>query len=62
MTLPGEPRLKVLVPDDLGLELPARSASVDPAFYRPGEPWPPEHVDAAVVVVGRPPNLVARQG
>jgi phosphoglycerate dehydrogenase-like enzyme len=52
VTLPGEPRLKVLVPDDLGLELPAPTTTIETAFYRPGEPWPPEHVDAAVVVVG----------
>ncbi|WP_235892402.1 NAD(P)-dependent oxidoreductase [Mycolicibacterium hodleri] len=44
--------MKVLVPDDLGLELPTRSTTIDAVFYRPGEPWPAEHVDAAVVVVG----------
>ena len=52
VTLPAEPPLKVLVPDDLGLELPSNAPAIDTAFYRPGEPWPAEHVDAAIVVVG----------
>jgi phosphoglycerate dehydrogenase-like enzyme len=52
VTPPDEPRLKVLVPDDLGLELPPPSAAIDPVYYSPYEPWPLEHLDAAVVVVG----------
>lgn len=44
--------VKVLVPDDLGLELPAPTGSMTMAFYRPGDPWPSEHLDADVVVVG----------
>ena len=44
--------VKALVPDDLGLELPAPSEGLTKAFYRPGDPWPAEHLDADVVVVG----------
>ena len=44
--------VKVLVPDDLGLELPAPTAGTTMAFYQPGAPWPSEHLDADVVVVG----------
>ena len=44
--------VKVLVPDDLGLELPAPSEGLTTAFYRPGDPWPSDHLDADVVVVG----------
>lgn len=52
VTATDEPRLKVLVPDDLGIDLPPRSAGIDAAHYRPGEPWPPDYADAEVVVVG----------
>ncbi|WP_264042700.1 2-hydroxyacid dehydrogenase [Mycolicibacterium hodleri] len=44
--------MKVLVPDDLGLELPTPTADTTMAFYRPGDPWPSDHLDADVVVVG----------
>jgi len=44
--------VKVLVPDDLGLDLPATTDGTTMAFYHPGEPWPPDHLDADVVVVG----------
>ncbi len=40
VTHPGEQQLKVLVPDDLGLELPARTTTIETAFYRPGAPMP----------------------
>ncbi|MDT5339189.1 MAG: hypothetical protein QOD90_4694 [Mycobacterium sp.] len=52
VTHPGEKQLKVLVPDDLGLALPGRTSTIETAFYQPGEPWPSEHLDASVVVVG----------
>lgn len=52
MTSADDPRLKVLVPDGLGLELPPPSAAFETFHYRPGDPWPSEHLDAAVVVVG----------
>ena len=52
VTLPDEPRLTVLAPDDLGLELPGPATPFDVAFYDPGAPWPADHLDAAVVVVG----------
>jgi phosphoglycerate dehydrogenase-like enzyme len=42
-------RLKVLVPQGLGLE--TTTAHFDAVFYEPGEPWPPRHEDATVVVV-----------
>ncbi|MEU0494157.1 2-hydroxyacid dehydrogenase [Mycobacterium sp. NPDC006124] len=44
--------MKVLVPDDLGLELPAPTDGTTMAFYQPGAPWPADHADADVVVVG----------
>lgn len=44
--------MQVLVPDDLGLTLPPSSPTIETAFYQPGEPWPTEHLDATVVVVG----------
>jgi phosphoglycerate dehydrogenase-like enzyme len=46
------PPLKVLIPRGLGLERMATPANVDAIPYEPGEPWPSEHVDATVVVVG----------
>jgi phosphoglycerate dehydrogenase-like enzyme len=42
-------RLKVLVPQGLGLETTA--GPFEAVFYEPGEPWPPGHEDATVVVV-----------
>ena len=44
--------VKVLVPDDLGLELPPPTDGTTMAFYEPGAPWPADHTDADVVVVG----------
>ncbi|WP_263994285.1 2-hydroxyacid dehydrogenase [Mycobacterium yunnanensis] len=44
--------MKVLVPDDLGLDLPAPTDVTTMALYAPGEPWPADHADADVVVVG----------
>jgi phosphoglycerate dehydrogenase-like enzyme len=46
------PRLKVLVPQGLGLEQLHRPADIEAVFYQPGAPWQAEHLDAAVVVVG----------
>jgi phosphoglycerate dehydrogenase-like enzyme len=46
------PRLKVLVPDDLGLEAFATPPTIEAIPYRPGEPFPAGHRDATVVVVG----------
>jgi phosphoglycerate dehydrogenase-like enzyme len=46
------PRLKVLFPHGLGLEEMAAPASIDAIPYEPGDPWPPGHLDATVVVVG----------
>lgn len=45
-------RLKVLVPGDLDLDLSHPAANIEPVPYLPGEPWPAEHLDATVVVVG----------
>lgn len=46
------PRLKVLVPDGLGLDFSDAPASFETVLYEPGEPWPSGHLDATVVVVG----------
>ena len=46
------PRLKVLVPDGLGLDVSDASAAIETVLYEPGDPWPPGHLDATVVVVG----------
>jgi phosphoglycerate dehydrogenase-like enzyme len=46
------PPLKVLIPDGLGLEEMGAPASIDAILYKPGDPWPPGHPDATVVVVG----------
>src|SRR5882757_10133252 len=46
------PRLKVLIPHGLGLEDMAAPATIDAIPYEPGDPWPPGHLDATVVVVG----------
>ena len=57
--------LKVLVPLSLGLDRMATTpANVEAIFYEPGDPWPPEHVDATVVVVGyeNAPAIGARFG
>jgi phosphoglycerate dehydrogenase-like enzyme len=45
-------RLKVLVPHGLGFEALDTPASVEAVYYEPGQPWPPGHLDATVVVVG----------
>jgi phosphoglycerate dehydrogenase-like enzyme len=50
VTSPEPP--KVLVPDDLELEVLGSSTLIEAVRYAPGEPWPAEHVDATVVVVG----------
>jgi phosphoglycerate dehydrogenase-like enzyme len=44
--------VKVLVPDDLGLEMFSTSTKLEAHRYDAGEPWPAAHLDAAVVVVG----------
>jgi phosphoglycerate dehydrogenase-like enzyme len=46
------PRLKVLVPDNLGLDVSSAPAVVEPVLYQPGDAWPPGQLDATVVVVG----------
>jgi phosphoglycerate dehydrogenase-like enzyme len=46
------PQLKVLVPDGLGIDFSDAPAAIETILYQPGEPWPPEHVDATVAVVG----------
>jgi phosphoglycerate dehydrogenase-like enzyme len=45
-------RVKVLVPDDLGLRVLAAAPDLTVIRYQPGAPWPAEHLDATVVVVG----------
>ena len=50
--LHDELRLKVLVPQGLGLEALGAPPNIGVTFYEPGEPWPPGHLDATVVVVG----------
>ncbi len=42
----------MLVPDDIELEVLGSSTLIEAVRYAPGEPWPAEHVDATVVVVG----------
>ena len=46
------PRLKVLVPGDLGLDLRGTPANIEAVRYQPGDPWPAGHLDATVIVVG----------
>jgi phosphoglycerate dehydrogenase-like enzyme len=46
------PPLKVLIPQGLGLEDMGAPANVHAVGYVPDEPWPAEHLDATVVVVG----------
>lgn len=45
------PRLKVLVPDQLGMRVLGSSDTIEPVRYHAGEPWPAEDLDATVVVV-----------
>ena len=52
MTSSTAPRLKVLVPDELGEEVLAQSPGLEAVRYVAGEPWPAEHSDATAVVVG----------
>ncbi|MCW2516009.1 MAG: hypothetical protein JWR11_5051 [Mycobacterium sp.] len=44
--------VKVLFPDDLGLDASSVPQGIEAFPYTPGESWPPEHADAVVVVVG----------
>lgn len=44
--------MKVLVPDDTGLEVLGGSPKLSAVRYEPGDPWPDGHRDASVVVVG----------
>ena len=44
--------MKVLAPDDLGIDFSATPPEVEVVPYAPGEPWPDGHSDATVVVVG----------
>jgi phosphoglycerate dehydrogenase-like enzyme len=44
--------VKVLVPDDLGVKTLAASTNLEAIRYEPGEPFPREHRDTTVVVVG----------
>jgi phosphoglycerate dehydrogenase-like enzyme len=46
------PRLKVLIPQGLGLEDMRAPATIDAIPYEPGDAWPAGHLDATVVVVG----------
>ena len=46
------PRLKVLVPGDLGLDLRGTPTNIEAVRYQPGDPWPAGHLDATVIVVG----------
>jgi phosphoglycerate dehydrogenase-like enzyme len=46
------PRLKVLIPHGLGIEEMDTPATIEAVSYEPGDPWPPGHLDATVVVVG----------
>jgi phosphoglycerate dehydrogenase-like enzyme len=46
------PRLKVLIPQGLGLEDMRTPATIEAVPYQPGDPWPAGHLDATVVVVG----------
>jgi hypothetical protein len=62
MTIAATGQLKALVPHGLGFETLHTPASVEAVFYEPGEPWPPGHLDATVVVVGyeNAPAVAAR--
>jgi phosphoglycerate dehydrogenase-like enzyme len=48
----GASRLKVLVPQDLGMEVLGASTRLEPIRYEAGAPWPTKHLDTTVVVVG----------
>jgi phosphoglycerate dehydrogenase-like enzyme len=50
--------MKVFVPDDVGMKALAAAKNLEPIRYEPGDPFPTEHRDATVVVVG---YLKARQ-
>lgn len=54
MSHPGT-TLTVLVPDDLGVKALENSHRLQAIRYEPGRPWPVEHMDASVVVVGPGP-------
>ncbi|AQA03256.1 phosphoglycerate dehydrogenase [Mycobacterium sp. MS1601] len=43
--------MKVLVPDDLGMQILGSSQKLAPVRYEAGQPWPEEHLDTPVVVV-----------
>jgi phosphoglycerate dehydrogenase-like enzyme len=51
VTDPAASRVKVLVPDDLGVEALGTAPNLHAIRYVPGDPWPAEHRDATVVVV-----------
>jgi phosphoglycerate dehydrogenase-like enzyme len=44
--------VKVLYPGDLGLEAPDVTSTIEAVPYSSDAPWPTEHLDASVVVVG----------
>jgi phosphoglycerate dehydrogenase-like enzyme len=44
--------VKVLYPDDLGLQPPEPTSTIEAVPYSSEGPWPPQHLDASVVVVG----------
>jgi phosphoglycerate dehydrogenase-like enzyme len=44
--------VKVFVPTDLGVNVLGSSTNLEAIRYEPGDPWPPGHTDAEVVVVG----------
>ena len=44
--------LKVLVPQGLDFGAMATPANTEVVLYEPGDPWPPEHLDTTVVIVG----------
>ncbi|MCV7010791.1 phosphoglycerate dehydrogenase [Mycolicibacterium madagascariense] len=44
--------VKVLYPDDLGLHAPDPTSELVAVPYSPDGPWPQEHPDASVIVVG----------
>jgi phosphoglycerate dehydrogenase-like enzyme len=46
------PQLKVLVPNDLGLDTSTTPVNIEVVGYEPAAAWPAAHLDAAVVVVG----------
>lgn len=54
--------MKVLVPDDLGLQALSATPGVEVFCYEPGAAWPAGHIDASVVVVGyeNAPAVAAR--